>query len=76
MDYNIEIEYVSAGPISATESTDQRFVVIDFASLKDHTKALRLAFPADGLKNLASALAQVQAALEDPESGIRLPPMH
>ena len=75
-DYTVTIEFLSAGIIAATATPDGRLVAIDFASLLDPAKALRLAIPAEQLETLQAALARIQQALADPGSGIRLGPTH
>lgn len=70
IDYKIEVQYSSAGPIAATASDDGKFVMVDFANHLNHSKALRLAFPASQLENFVAAMLHVQKAIADPTSGI------
>jgi hypothetical protein len=76
MEHQIEIEYLTLGPVSATASTSGDLVVIDFPRLDDPSKALRLAFPSDRLEDFAIALRTVQKALADPASGIHYQQPH
>lgn len=67
MSHDIEIEYLSLGPISATSSTNGDLVVIDFVRLDDTSSQLA---------NVQAALSTVQKALADPLSGIRFQQPH
>ncbi|SCX92981.1 hypothetical protein SAMN05216420_101364 [Nitrosospira sp. Nl5] len=74
MKYDVELEYHALGPVSATASTDGELVVIDFLSVDDQTKALRLIVPSSQLQNYIAAISAVQKAVDDPASGIHLVP--
>ena len=71
----VELEYLSAGPVSATASADGALVCIDFAN-QNLEGALRLAFPASGLQNAIDALLYVQKLLGDQTSGLHLQKKH
>ncbi len=73
-EYEVELEYHALGPVSATASTDGTMVVIDFLSVDDQTKALRLIVPSSQLTNYIAAITAVQKAVEDQASGIHLAP--
>jgi hypothetical protein len=74
MEYAVEAEYHALGPVTASASTNGELVVIDFLSVNDHTKALRLVIPASQTQNCIAAIFEIQKALADPASGIHLPP--
>lgn len=73
---DIEFEYASSAPVSATSSADGERVVIEFPNIEDPSKAMRLAFPSSQLVEIQSALATVQKALADPASGLHLQHPH
>jgi hypothetical protein len=71
----VELEYPSAGPVSASASADGQLVCIDFAN-PQWEAALRLAFPASALQNAIDALLYVQKLLGDQTSGLHLQKKH
>jgi hypothetical protein len=75
-DLEVELEYSSIGPVSATASQDGQYVVIDFPHIEDQSKALRLLIPSSQIENCVLALRHIQKALADPSSGIHLQEPH
>ena len=71
----VELEYASAGPVSATASADGQLVCIDFAN-QNLEGSLRLVFPASGLQNTINALLYVQKLLGDQTSSLHLQKKH
>lgn len=76
LEYIVEAEYITIGPVSAASSTDGTKVFIDFVRMDDLSKAIRLGVPAERIEDFVTALRIVQKALADTASGIHIQELH
>jgi hypothetical protein len=66
----------SSGVFAATLDQSGKFLVVDFAGPEGPKQLLRVVFPAESLRMLAEQLNLLVKAMDDPQSGIKMPQPH